>query len=175
MFNLHRLKSMGTFFGGLIAAIGIFFLGWPEIVVHFLAGVIGLSACAAGIYMAIASRYRYNQTPYTRTKMVLGIIFFILGILITINPNLTVTVAGLFVGFLAFLSAAERIYTGLTRRRMGLKYGANMIFALIHGLFGLLMFYAAMKAFSLIVMMAGVYLLIAGGLMIISTAYLRDL
>jgi uncharacterized membrane protein HdeD (DUF308 family) len=58
---------------------------------------------------------------------------------------------------------------------MGLKYGANMIFALIHGLFGLLMFYAAMKAFSLIVMMAGVYLLIAGGLMIISTTYLRDL
>jgi uncharacterized membrane protein HdeD (DUF308 family) len=165
---------MGTAFGITIVLFGILFLGWPEAVIGFIALVIGVSVSISGIYLAVSSRYRYEQLPYARAKMVIGVLLFVLGIFISINTNLTVTVAGLFVGFFAFLSAGERIYTGIARRRLRLKYGATIIFGIVHGLFGILMVYAAMQAFSLIVMFAGVYLLIAGGLMIISTSYLRD-
>jgi len=89
------------------------------------------------------------------------------------NPDVTIVFVGFIIGFFAILMAFDRFVTA-NRLKKEMNVLPTVISGLIHLLFGLGMIYSSILVFSIIIVIAGIYLLIAGIMFTLSTFYFRD-
>lgn len=170
----EKIKSLGLFFGILLIIIGVVFLVFPENVISFLAFIVSALIIGFGLFRLIVVFLQWKDLYRREIKLVLSLLMIAAGIFIVFNTHITVTALGVVIGIFAILLAFDRFNVASLRKKAGMNYSSSMAFGFIHLAFGIGMFYSAFTVISIIISIIGVYLLIAGIMVILSTSFFFD-
>lgn len=171
---LEKLKSIGLFVGIILLVIGAILFTFPEKIISGITIIIGGILLVYGLYRSISILLDWENGEKKWIKLAVGIIVLILGIYIVVNQNITIRALGFIIGIFALSLSFDRFTIAYIRKKNGLKIGSTILFAFIHLAFGLGMFYSAVNFISIIISLVGVYLFIAGIMIILSTSYFLD-
>lgn len=174
MEQFKQLKSLGILFGIIMVVLGAVLLLFADKVVEAVAMIVAIALLIFGAFKCITVLTKWKNIDYGVLKMIPGLLLLVIGIYVLINTKVTITVVGVIIGVFAILSAVDRFSTAWERKKSGMKNGSAILFGFIHLLFGVGMIYASFALFSLIVTLAGVYLLMSGIMVLLSTCYFLD-
>ncbi|MDY6827255.1 MAG: DUF308 domain-containing protein [Bacillota bacterium] len=173
MFIYERFRPTGTFFGLAMIIMGIIFIAFPGLIAQFLAAIVGAIIVLYGLFRTITVVNGWPYLPNRFPLLIVGILLFIAGIMLLFNPNLTISIAGTIIGIFAVLTATDRFITA-NRLKGQINVWPTVISGIIHLVFGLVMIYSAVFVFSVIIVVIGIYLLVAGIMFFLSATYFHD-
>ncbi len=173
MYAYDRVKPFSLLLGILLMVIGIVFLAAPDRVAEFLAVFVGAVITVIGIFRIIMVLARWNVIINRAILLALGIILTVLGTFMLFNPDITITLVGAIIGIIAIMLAVDRFVTA-NRLKNTINVTPTIISGLIHLAFGIGMIYSAIVVFSIIIVLAGIYLLISGVMFALSSLFFRD-
>jgi len=169
-----RLKPTGLLMGIVLMVVGIIFLVVPDRVAEFLAIFIGAIIAVFGLFRIIFIAFNWNAAVNRAVILTVGILLSVTGIFMLTNPKFTISVIGTIIGIFAVLMAFER-FTTAWRVHEEINALPIILSGLIHLAFGIGMIYAAVVVFSIIIVLIGIYLLIAGIMIALSTIFFQAL
>jgi len=175
MNGLEKIKSVGIFFGLALIVFGVLFLVFPERVITFLAFIVGAIIIGYGVFRGFIVAVQWKDITKRYFKLMVSILSIILGTFIIANTQITVTALGIVIGIFAILLAFDRFNMASLRKNAGLNNTWTLVSGLIHLAFGVGMFYSAFTVISIIISIIGIYLLMAGIMVVLSTSYFLDL
>ncbi len=167
-------KKFGVIVSLILIAIGIFFFAFRSQVTQFAALAAGLVILIIGGYDIIVSLATWKQNRPV-ANLIAGIVFFIGGIYLLLNSNITVIITGFLIGALAFCAGLDRFRAAFLLFRAKAGGGFALFSGLVHVVFGGIMCAAPMYGVETLVMIAGIYLFTAGILMLFSSLKFKDL
>ncbi|MCI8283988.1 MAG: hypothetical protein HFE90_01780 [Firmicutes bacterium] len=171
---MNTLKKMGTFSGIILIALGVLLYACKVLIIDFFTVVAGITVIAAGVYRAVeAMMLRKKEMPYVWIA-VSAVIFIIAGIYLIINPMATIRLIGVFIGVFAFMSGFDRFKMALMRKKEGLNYSPTFVTGIIHMIFGVVMCMAPGYGMNVLIMIAGLYMIISGIMVLMSTIWFGD-
>ncbi len=173
MYVYDRVKPFSLVLGILLMVIGIVFLAAPDRVAEFLAVFVGAVITVIGIFRIVTVAASWNVIINRGILLAFGILFTILGLFMLFNPDITITLVGAVIGILAIMMAIDRFVTANRLKKVA-NVTPTIISGLIHLAFGIGMVYSAIVVFSLIIVLAGIYLLISGVMFALSALFFRD-
>jgi len=168
-----RVKPFSLVLGILLMVIGIVFLAAPDRVAEFLAVFVGAVITVIGIFRIVTVAASWNVIINRGILLAFGILFTILGLFMLFNPDITITLVGAVIGILAIMMAIDRFVTANRLKKVA-NVTPTIISGLIHLAFGIGMVYSAIVVFSIIIVLAGIYLLISGVMFALSALFFRD-
>lgn len=171
--GFDRLKPIGLMIGILLAVFGIIFLVVPERVAEFLAIFIGAVVTVFGGFRVASIAINWKITANRILLLTIGIIILLIGVFMLFNPEITITIVGAVIGVFAILMAFDRFITA-NKLKYEVNVAPTIISGIIHLVFGVGMIYSAIVVFSVIIVLVGIYMLIAGIMFALSTLYFRD-
>lgn len=175
MKGIEKIKSVGIFFGIALIIFGVLFLVFPEKVITFLAFIVGAVIIGYGVFRAFIVAVQWKDISKKYFKLTVSILSIVLGTFIIANTHITVTALGIVIGIFAILLSFDRFNMASLRKQAGLNNTWTLVSGLIHLVFGVGMFYSAFSLISIIISIIGIYLLMAGIMVVLSTAYFLDL
>ncbi len=174
MYVYDRVKPFSLFLGIFLMVVGIVFLAAPDRVAEFLAVFVGAIITVVGIFRIVTVAASWNVIINRGILLAFGILLTVLGIFMLFNPDITITLVGAVIGVLAIMLAVDRFFTA-NRLKNTANVTPTIVSGLIHLLFGIGMIYSAIVIFSIIIILAGIYLLISGVMFALSALFFRDL
>jgi len=173
MDTLNRIKAVGIFLGILIMVIGTVFLVIPDKIAEFLAVFVGALITVVGILRIITVIGWWDVIINRAVRMAFGIFMLIAGIFMLFNPDVTITIVGAVIGVVAIILAADRFITA-NKQKNSTNITPTIISGLIHLTFGVGMIYSALVMFAIIIVLIGIYLVIAGVMFTLSALFFHD-
>jgi len=170
---IERIKPLGLFLGVILMVIGVIFIAIPSQIVNFLATLIGVLLLVAGLVRVIAVSVNWKDYQNQVLLLLFGLAIMAVGIYIIVNTQVTVTLVGIILGIFAILMAFDR-FLSASRRRKGASIIPAIIFGLVHLAFGVGLIYASMAMFSIVVIIYGLYFLLAGLMVVLSLMLYKD-
>lgn len=170
---IERIKPLGLFLGVILMVIGVIFIAIPSQIVNFLASLIGAILLVVGLVRIIAVFVNWKELKNQVLLLIIGLAIFGAGIYMILNTEATVTLIGIVLGIFAILMALDR-FSSAFRRKEEASIVPSVIFGLIHMAFGVGLIYASMALFSVVVILYGLYFLVAGLLVILSLLLYKD-
>lgn len=175
MEGLKKIKAMGITLGLVMAAVGVILLVFPELIVNILATIIGALVTACGGFRTIGAVVNRNENPQPILRIVYSALLLVCGLYILFNPSITISFLSVIIGLFALLFALDRFSTAKIRRGVEQPIGPTVGFGFVHMLFGVAMICMPLIGTSMLVMLAGLYLLAGGAMVIASACYFCDL
>lgn len=173
MYAYERVKPVSLLVGIFLMIIGVIFLAAPDRVAEFLAVFVGAIITVIGIFRIITVAASWNVVINRGILLAFGIVLTVVGIFMLFNPDVTITLVGAIIGIFAIMLAVDRFVTA-NRLKSRANVTPTIISGLIHLVFGIGMIYSAIVVFSIIIVLAGIYLLIAGVMFALSSLFFRD-
>lgn len=170
---IERIKPFGLFLGLLLMVIGIVFIVIPSQIVSFMATLIGAVLLVTGLIRVLVLIVNWKELTNQVLHLILGLAIIGTGIYIIVNTQITVTLIGIVLGIFAILMALDRFFTAFSRKNEA-KVLPSILFGLIHLAFGVGLIYASMAMFSAVVILYGIYFLLAGLLIVLSMLMFKD-
>lgn len=171
---MSTFKKYGAVSSLVMIAIGILFFVFRMQVTQFLALVIGLIILVVGAYNVIVAAVTWGSDRRP-LNLIAGIILAIAGIFLLFNTGVTIFIAGVTVGILAFIAGVDRFTAafGLIKSKSGGGYA--LFSGVVNIIFGILMCLAPGWSVYTLVMLTGLYFIIAGAMMLMSALKFHDL
>ncbi len=173
MYAYDRIKPFSLLLGIVLMVTGIVFLAAPDRVAEFVAIFVGAVITVIGIFRIITVVMSWNVITNRGLLLGFGIILTTLGILMLFNPDITITLVGAIIGIFAIMLAIDRFMTA-NRLKNTANITPTVVSGLIHLGFGIGMVYSAIVVFSIIIVLAGIYLLISGVMFALSALFFQD-
>lgn len=173
MDTFGRLKPAGLLLGVILMIAGVIFLVVPDRVTEFLAIFTGALIAVFGLFRVILAIVQWNSTVNRVVILAVGILFSLIGIFMLVNPKITIAILGAIIGLFAIIIAFERFIKAY-RIKEAVNTLPTVISGLIHLAFGIGMIYSAIAVFSIIIVLIGIYLMIAGIMISLSTLFFQD-
>lgn len=170
---IEKIKPFGFFLGLLLIVIGIVFIVIPSQVVSFMATLIGVVLVVTGLIRVLVLTVNWKEFTNQILHLILGLAIIGAGIFMIVNTQITVTLIGIVLGIFAILMALDRFFTAFSRKEDA-KILPLILFGLIHLAFGVGLIYASMAMFSAVVILYGIYFLVAGALIVLSMFLFKD-
>lgn len=170
---IEKIKPFGFFLGLLLIVIGIVFIVIPSQVVSFMATLIGVVLVVTGLIRVLVLTVNWKEFTNQILHLILGLAIIGAGIFMIVNTQITVTLIGIVLGIFAILMALDRFFTAFSRKEDA-KILPSILFGLIHLAFGVGLIYASMTMFSAVVILYGIYFLVAGALIVLSMFLFKD-
>jgi uncharacterized membrane protein HdeD (DUF308 family) len=170
---IEKIKPFGFFLGLLLIVIGIVFIVIPSQVVSFMATLIGVVLVVTGLIRVLVLTVNWKEFTNQILHLILGLAIIGAGIFMIVNTQITVTLIGIVLGIFAILMALDRFFTAFSRKEDA-KILPSILFGLIHLAFGVGLIYASMAMFSAVVILYGIYFLVAGALIVLSMFLFKD-
>jgi uncharacterized membrane protein HdeD (DUF308 family) len=170
---IERIKPLGMFLGVMMIIIGVIFIAIPGQIINFLATLIGAILLVVGLVRVIAVSVNWKDYQNQVLLLLFGLALVAVGIYMIVNTQVTVTLVGIILGIFAILMAFDR-FLSVTRRKEGASIIPAIIFGLIHLAFGVGLIYASMTMLSIVVIVYGLYFLIAGLMVVLSLLLYKD-
>ncbi len=168
-----RMQPMSIMLGVLLMVVGIIFLAVPDRVTEFLAIFVGAVITVFGLLRIATVAARWRVMLNRGVLLTFGIILSGLGIFMLFNPTVTITLVGAIIGVFAIIMAFDRFVTA-NRLKGQINVVPTIISGLIHLAFGVGMIYSAIVVFSVIIILIGIYLLISGVMILLSSFLFQD-
>lgn len=175
MNGFEKIKSAGILFGLALIVAGVLFLVFPEKVITFMAYITGAVITGYGLFRGFIVAVQWKDISKRYFKLTVSLLSIALGIFIIVNTHITVAALGIVIGIFAILLAFDRFNVALLRKQAGINNTWSIASGFIHLAFGIGMFYSAFTVISVIVSIIGIYLLMAGIMVVLSTSYFFDL
>lgn len=175
MNGFEKIKSAGILFGLALIIAGVLFLVFPEKVITFMAYIAGAVITGYGLFRGFIVAVQWKDISKRYFKLTVSLLSIALGIFIIVNTHITVAALGIVIGIFAILLAFDRFNVAILRKQAGINNTWSTASGFIHLAFGIGMFYSAFTVISIIVSIIGVYLLMAGIMVVLSTSYFFDL
>ncbi|MGM0651915.1 MAG: HdeD family acid-resistance protein [Bacillota bacterium] len=157
----------------LLMVLGIVFLTVPDRVTEFLAIFVGAVITVFGILRIATVAGRWKVMHNRGILLTFGILVSGLGIFMLFNPAVTITLVGAIIGVFAIIMAFDRFVTA-NRLKGQMNIVPTIISGLIHLAFGIGMIYSSIIVFSLIIVLIGIYLLVGGVMILLSSFLFQD-
>lgn len=170
---IEKLKPLGLILGLILMVIGIVFIAIPTQVVSFMATLIGAVLLVTGVVRVLIILVNWNKLENQFLLLILGLAILGTGIYMIVNTQVTVTLIGIVLGIFAILMGLDRFFTAFNRKAEA-SIAPLIIFGLIHLAFGVGLIYASMTMFSIVVILYGIYFLVAGLLVVLSMLLFKD-
>lgn len=175
MNGFEKIKSAGILFGLALIVAGVLLLVFPEKVITFMAYITGAVITGYGLFRGFIVAVQWKDISKRYFKLTVSLLSIALGIFIIVNTHITVAALGIVIGIFAILLAFDRFNVALLRKQAGINNTWSIASGFIHLAFGIGMFYSAFTVISVIVSIIGIYLLMAGIMVVLSTSYFFDL
>jgi uncharacterized membrane protein HdeD (DUF308 family) len=175
MNGFEKIKSAGILFGLALIIAGVLFLVFPEKVITFMAYIAGAVITGYGLFRGFIVAVQWKDISKRYFKLTVSLLSIALGIFLIVNTHITVAALGIVIGIFAILLAFDRFNVAILRKQAGINNTWSTASGFIHLAFGIGMFYSAFTVISIIVSIIGVYLLMAGIMVVLSTSYFFDL
>jgi uncharacterized membrane protein HdeD (DUF308 family) len=173
MFIYSRMKHMSIILGVLLMVVGIIFLAIPDRVSEFMAIFVGAVITVFGLLRLATVAANWKVMLNRAVLLTFGIILTGLGLFMLFNPAVTITLVGAVIGVFALIMAFDRFITA-NRLKGQINVVPTIISGLIHLAFGIGMIYSAILVFSIIIILIGIYLLISGVMIMLSSFLFQD-
>jgi uncharacterized membrane protein HdeD (DUF308 family) len=173
MNGFRRYRPFSLLTGAILIVLGIVFLSAPGRVAEFMAILAGAAIAAVGLLRLIVVTASWSLLVKPVMSLITGLIFLTTGILMLLNPEVTITITGAVIGIFAVLMALDR-FTTAYRIKHRINILPTVISGLIHLAFGIAMIYYAFIALAAIIVLAGLYLTVAGIMSILSARVFND-
>jgi len=170
---IEKIKPLGLFLGLILIIIGIVFIVIPDQIVSFMAVLIGAVLLATGVVRTLVIVVNWKELKNQILLLILALAIIAAGVYMIVNTQVTVTLIGLVLGIFAILMALDRFFTAF-KREEGTRLVPSILFGLIHLGFGLGLIYASMTMFSIVVVLYGIYFLVAGLMVVLSMLLYKD-
>lgn len=168
------VRRFGVASGLVLIVLGFICYIFRSQVVAFLGIAVGIVIFLAGGYFLIGSLIMRREGNMPLLRLLCGILLVICGIYLMINTGLMVRVVGVFIGVMAFMAGVNRFSTASARRSSGLSVNKNVLFGVIHILFGIAMCIVPTWGVDVLVMLIGLYLILSGIMVLISVLKYHD-
>ena len=172
---IKKLKSFGIVFGIIAIVIGALLAFRPVQTEMVLNTAVGAGLLVMGVVKIIQELMSRKEMERSGLYLILPVLMVILGIYILINPGMTMFTIGMSIALFAFIMAVDRFAAANGRRKNGLDFKGAVIEGVIHLLFGIFMCYNAVEVVLAITIVTGIYLILVGIMIIVSSIYLKDL
>jgi uncharacterized membrane protein HdeD (DUF308 family) len=172
--EMSIFKKFGVISGLLMIAVGILFYVYKTEVTQFLAVITGLAVLIIGVYnilFAVITWKSSNRLPV----LLVGILLAAVGAFLLLNNQVTIFIAGVSIGAIAFLAGIDRFRSACRLIRARLGGGYAVLSGCVQIIFGILMCIAPGYGISVLVMLIGVYLIVSGLMILISCLKFHDL
>ncbi len=173
MHAFERLKPMSMLLGIVLLVVGVVFLAAPDRVTEFLAILVGASITVFGIFRVMTVVAMWKTIVNRNLLLTFGIVTMAIGFFLLFNPEVTIAITGAILGVFAILLAVDRFVTA-NRLKREINVLPTVVSGLIHLAFGIGMIYSAIIVFAIIIVLIGIYLLIAGVMFILSALFFHD-
>jgi uncharacterized membrane protein HdeD (DUF308 family) len=170
---IERIKPLGMFLGVMMIIIGVIFIAIPGQIINFLATLIGALLLVTGLVRVIALSVNWKDYQNQVLLLLFGLAVMAVGVYMIVNTQVTVTLMGIILGIFAILMAFDR-FLSVSRRKEGTSIIPAIIFGFIHLAFGVGLIYASMAMLSIVVVIYGLYFLIAGLMVVLSLLLYKD-
>lgn len=170
---IEKIKPLGLFLGLILIIIGIVLIVIPDQIVSFMAVLIGAVLLATGVVRILVVVVNWKELKNQILLLILALAIIAAGVYMIVNTQVTVTLIGLVLGIFAILMALDRFFTAF-KRGEGTKLVPSILFGLIHLGFGVGLIYASMTMFSIVVVLYGIYFLVAGLMVVLSMLLYKD-
>lgn len=172
---VKKLKSFGIIFGIIAIVIGVLLAFRPVQAGILLNTAVGAGLLVMGAVKAVQEIMSRKETQRSGVYLIFPVLMAILGVYILINPGVTMFTIGIIISIFAFIMAIDRFASANMRRKNGMSCKWTVIEGIIHLLFGLFMCYNAIEVLLAITIVTGIYLILVGVMIIVSSIYLKDL
>jgi len=169
------LKNLGITLGIAMIAVGAVLLIFPGLIVNILASIIGALVTAWGGFKTIAAVVNRNEGPHAAFRIASSALLLVCGVYILFNTRITISFISVVIGLFALLFALDRFSAAKARRAAGLPAGSAAGFGLVHLAFAVAMIGMPFVGTSMLIMLAGIYLIAGGGMIIASACWFGDL
>ncbi|MFP4483080.1 MAG: DUF308 domain-containing protein [Thermovirgaceae bacterium] len=173
MFVVTRLKNLGYFLGIALMILGAAFIAMPERIVGLLTILVGAILLLYGFFRTLAVIVKWNTIKNRILLLVLSLALMGAGLYILLNTSATIHITGAVLGIFAILLAVDR-FVSAYRMRGQVSIMPAVVFGLVHLVFGIGLVYASWQMFSFIVLLYGIYLFVAGLMVILSLRLFND-
>lgn len=170
---IEKIKPLGLFLGLILIIIGIVFIVIPDQIVSFMAVLIGAVLLATGVVRTLVVVVNWKELKNQILLLILALAIIAAGVYMIVNTQVTVTLIGLVLGIFAILMALDRFFTAF-KREEGTRLVPSILFGLIHLGFGVGLIYTSMTMFSIVVVLYGIYFLVAGLMVVLSMLLYKD-
>lgn len=172
---MEYIKKFGILSGIVLAAAGVVCYVFERQVVAFFGVAAGLSLFVAGAYFTIFALIMRKKGNMSVSKLITGILLLVCGIYLMSHSDLMVRMTGVFIGVFAFLAGIDRFAVAWSRMRTGSGRNKNILFGLIHMIFGISMCVIPTWGVDMLVKFTGFYLIVSGIMVLVSTIKYHDL
>ncbi len=169
----EKIKPLGLFLGLILMIIGVVFIAIPNQIVGFIAMIIGAALLVIGIVRVLIVLINWKALNNQPFLLIIGLAILGTGIYMLINTQATITLIGIVLGVFAILMALDRFFTAF-KRKEEIKIMPSILFGVIHLAFGVGLIYASMSMFSLVIVLYGIYFLVAGLMIVLSLLFYKD-
>ena len=170
---MDYFKRFGVLSGLVLIALGIVCYVFKNQIIAFLGLAVGVIVFVAGGYfLAGALMMRKNSGEMPTIKLVCGILMLICGIYLMCHTMTMIRIVGVL---MAFAAGVDRFSVASARSRAGLDSNKNVLFGIVHILFGVLMCIVPVWGVDVLVMFTGLYLILAGIMVLFSSIKYNDL
>lgn len=162
--------------GLIYLAVGFMVLVRPNAALIALATLLGFGFMLAGIIEVVFSLANRNKMHNWGWPFVLGILTFLVGILFVSNPNFTILLMTLTMGFLVLFRSIAAIIFSLDIKNYGAKYWWALLgFAILGIFFSFALLMSHMLSGGMIIIWTGLAFLSAGAYNLVLSLRLRKL
>ncbi len=172
---MDYFRRFGVLSGFVLIALGIVCYAFKNQVIAFFGLSVGVVVFVAGGYFltgALMMR-KYGELPVP--KLLCGILLMICGIYLMGHTRMMIRVVGVFIGVIAFAAGIDRFNVARAHSRAGSDKNKNILFGVIHIVFGVLMCIVPVWGVDVLVMFTGIYLILAGVMVLLSAIKYNDL
>jgi len=175
MEGLKRFKAFGIIGALVLIFLGILMLGKPVMIEVLFDWIIGVVLLACGIFQIMNTISVRNSVNHVWRRLLPGIVMIILGVFVVVHEGASIFMIGIMIAVFAFSLAFDRFSVGNIRRKEGKKWVSTMLFGLVHFIFAVFMLYNAFVMITAMIMIGGIYLIVAGIMIAISIFKFKDL
>lgn len=172
---IKRIKSFGIIIGVVSIALGIVLAFKPVQTETVLNTVVGAGLLVIGAVKLIQEIFIKKEVEKSWVYVLLPLLMMILGVYVLLNSTVTTFTIGIIISIFAFTMAFDRFATARIRHKNDMEIKSTVISGIIHLIFGILMCTNAFKLMTAITMMTGIYLMVNGLMILVSSLYFKDL
>ncbi len=172
---IKKVKTFGIAVGVVSIVVGIILTFRPVQSEVLLNAIVGIGLVIMGIVKLIQEIFVTKETEKSWGYILVPILMIILGIYVLMNSTVTMFTIGIIISIYAFMMAFDRFSMARIRKQAGLSYGSTICEGILQLIFGILMCTNVFVAMIAVTVVAGIYLVINGVMILISSIYFGDL
>lgn len=156
----------------LYVIVGTLLVIFPISVIKSLCYAIAIIIMAIGVIKIISFLLKEQQEGFTRTGLISGIVFIIIGAFIAIRSKTIISVIPFILGILILFSGISKLqYTMQLRKFSDEKNGAMLITSIINIVLGIVLAFNPFRGAKVMLIILGICMIITGLSDLISAIY----